>query len=86
MQGGADADTFIFALGPNYNPGVDKILDFEIGVDHLQFNSPGSANMAELNFAQVGNDTVITYDNTAGSLTLVGVELSDLSASNFVFY
>ena len=85
MAGGLDADTFVFNVAPG-DIGNDRLLDFEIGIDTLMMNLPGSPGMGGLNFAQVGNDTVITYDNAAGSLTLVGVSATDLLASDFEIF
>jgi hypothetical protein len=39
----------------------------------------------ELQFRQIGDDTVITYDNQTGSITLVDVGASALRVSDFEF-
>jgi Ca2+-binding RTX toxin-like protein len=83
MTGGAGADTFRFIGidyvdwgGNQHTPGHDRITDFQVGVDVLYFNEIGS--LADLEFAQVNGNTVITYDNATGSITLVGVTLNQL--------
>ena len=85
LRGGTEADTFFFNILAPYLPGDDVIFDFQDGVDRIRFDIQGTGNMAELTFSQVGNDTVITYDDVAGSLTLVGVQVSQLTASDFEF-
>jgi len=67
LTGGAGADTFLFAA--TTSSGHDTVTDFTVGVDHLQFS--GVQSLWDLNVAQVGANTVITYgfDN---SIALVG--------------
>jgi Ca2+-binding RTX toxin-like protein len=80
---GSYGDTFIFAAvnqqgmdGTTISPGYDTITDFAVGVDRLGFT--GTNTLWDLNFAQVGSDTVITYEQADGAITLVGVNLSAL--------
>jgi len=75
-------DTFVF--GPGF--GQDKIMDFQAGQDTLQF-SPSlltsfAAAMADTK--QVGANTVIAVDPN-DSVTLVNVNMSSLTSSNFHF-
>ena len=81
MTGGADADTFVFAVKQGANgvltaPGYDTITDFVVGVDHLQFS--GVNSIWDLNFTQSGADTIITYAQADGSITLTGVDVNNL--------
>jgi Ca2+-binding RTX toxin-like protein len=93
LIGGLDADTFVFDVsgatwgyGGFQSPGDDHILDFEDGIDCIRFNVQDAANgMSELTITQVGTATVITYDNSAGSLTLHDFNASQLSAADFEF-
>jgi Ca2+-binding RTX toxin-like protein len=86
LAGGAEADTFAFDLVSrgygNYerpmSPGYDVVADFTVGEDELQFNMIG--DIGALNFTQSGADTVITFDDVAGSITLTGVNLDSLLA------
>jgi Ca2+-binding RTX toxin-like protein len=88
MTGGSgtgpyDGDTFVFVAvnqqgtnGATIAPGFDTITDFTVGVDHLAFS--GIYTLWDLNFAQVGADTVITYAQADGAITLIGVNLNNL--------
>ena len=69
LAGGAGADTFLFAA--TTSSGHDMVTDFTSGVDHLQFS--GVQSLWDLNIAQVGADTVITY-GVDNSITLAGVD------------
>jgi Ca2+-binding RTX toxin-like protein len=61
---------------------VDTITDFEIGSDVLQFNTPAFGPL--VGAVQVGGDVVINY-NANSSIVLVGINLIDLSANDFIF-
>ena len=81
MTGGDDADTFVFAVKQGANgvstaPGYDTITDFVVGVDHLQFS--GVDSLWDLVFTQSGADTVITYAQADGAITLTGVDVNNL--------
>ena len=84
MTGGADADTFVFSTHRTVSmvlgDGRDVITDFQVGVDVLEFTGSGVNSLAELSFAKVGNDTVISYGTHDDSITLVGVSLEELKA------
>ena len=75
-------DTFVF--GPT-NFGVNTIKNFNVHDDKIQIDHALFANFAAVqsHAAQVGADTVITYD-AADSITLQGVALSHLHASDFL--
>src|SRR5258708_819904 len=55
--------------------GHDAVGDFTVGVEHLQFS--GLQSLWDLNVAQVGADTVITY-GVDNSITLAGVDANAL--------
>ena len=78
LTGGNGADTFVFAAGF----GHDTITDF--GNDEIQFAHGLFANFADIqaHAAQSGANTVITHD-AANTITLQGVALSSLHASDF---
>lgn len=69
MRGGGGNDTFVFRDG---EPGNDRILDFEAGSDSLDFDAGRRSVSVEID----GNDTVLTYDDGASTVTLVGVTLT----------
>src|SRR5262249_35975589 len=71
LTGGADADAVLVAP----TSGHDTVTDFTVGVDHLQFS--GVNSLWDLNVAQVGADTMITY-GAGDSITLAGVDANNL--------
>lgn len=90
LRGGPDADTFVFDIQSSaigQNPGHDTITDFRFyGPDRIRFDVTNpAAGMSELTIRQVGNNTVISYDDTGGSLTLEGVNASSLILSPSAF-
>jgi len=90
LDGGAGDDTLTGGNGPDRfvfqgASGHDVVTDFERG-DTLQFDHAVFANYADvMNHAhQVGMDVVIT-DAAGDSVTLLGVQLASLRASDFLF-
>ena len=88
ITGGTGADTFVFRVenyiayeGYKVTTGHDTITDFVLGEDHLKFDNLDT--LWNLSFAQVGADTVITYANGGGTLTLCGVN-SDALIQNHI--
>jgi Ca2+-binding RTX toxin-like protein len=80
MTGGQNADTFYFDAWAIFGEhGADRITDFNVTQDRLRLDGPGSIN--DLEIAQVGANTVITYDWFEGSITLVGVDMNNLLAN-----
>ena len=89
LSGAAFADTFVFSGGEDeehdtirdFAPGVDTI-DFTQAEDFFGFND--LTNGGDRYMEQVGDDTVIHYyDHT---LTLLNVNMNDLSADDFLFF
>ena len=91
LTGGTQADTFAFDLVSfdwvgNERPrslGDDTVTDFKDGEDMLQLNMMGDFD--NLNIRQVGSDTLITFDEVGGSITLTGLDFHTLDASDFYF-
>ena len=83
LSGGVGADTFQFA--PSF--GHDTIVDFTEGEDKIDFDPAIFATIDDIlaHTQQVGSDTVITVDQ-ASSVTLTNVDMSTLSASDFVHH
>jgi hypothetical protein len=83
LSGGAGADTFQFA--PSF--GHDTIVNFTEGEDKIDFDPAIFATVDDIlaHTQQVGSDTVITVDQ-ASSVTLTNVDMSTLSASDFVHH
>nr|WP_246748540.1 hypothetical protein [Rhizobium setariae] len=82
LTGGAGADTFYFAK----NHGNDRITDFaagKAGKDVIEFQKGLFDSYADVidHAVQTGSNTVISYDG--GSVTLVGVNISQLHQSDF---
>ncbi|MEM6851412.1 MAG: calcium-binding protein, partial [Pseudomonadota bacterium] len=76
-------DVFVFGEGD----GSDRVSDFEVGVDVLDFSGLGadfdSFGEAIAAAAQQGADTVFTFG--ADQVTLAGVDASTLTESDFLF-
>ncbi|MET3339213.1 beta strand repeat-containing protein [Bradyrhizobium ottawaense] len=83
LSGGAGVDTFVYASGG----GFDFIQDFVHGQDKLDLTGVyGIFSLSDLqaHAVQSGPNTVITFSSGDG-LTLQNVNLSSLTASDFVF-
>ena len=85
LTGGANADTFVFETFANAeDQGVDVITDFQDGSDRLRFDiDNGSNGMAQLTIFEIFGNTIINTDN--GSVTLLGVSASQMTAADFEF-
>jgi VCBS repeat-containing protein len=83
---GTGADTFLFNQLVPTSIGNDTIRGFSTKLDKIQFNAGLVANFEAVraHAKQVGSDTVIALDQN-NSITLKGVALSSLQASNFIF-
>lgn len=82
LNGGNGRDTFVFAVGS----GSDIVEDFDAGRDTLEISTlMGASGFADIQnaSAQSGADLVITLG--ADAITLEGVTINDLSASDFAF-
>ena len=81
LTGGDHADVFALELligAWTDHMGDDVVTNFTVGVDRLHFDN---VTLDQLNFAQVGSDTVITFDHgcdapNSESVTLVGVDMN----------
>lgn len=84
LEGGADADTFAF----NSGDGTDVILDFQDGVDLIDFSSLG-ITFADLLIVDSGANAIVFYDQSdPADLGLVVVNTqsaADLTADDFIF-
>jgi len=89
MTGGYGSDTFIFDHDDDNQS--DTITDFETGIDKIDLDDTEVSSWNDLNnsndgdyMEQVGNNVVIHSSDT-DTITLENVNLSDLSASDFIF-
>jgi Ca2+-binding RTX toxin-like protein len=85
LTGGAGADVYVFGLGS----GQDTITDFWAGTgrtDRIQFTDGQFANFGALlaSAANVAGNVVITSGD-GSTITLSGVQLSQLTADDFIF-
>ncbi|MGB9366340.1 MAG: calcium-binding protein [Xanthobacteraceae bacterium] len=85
LTGNAGNDTLVFHAGF----GLDTISDFAAGAgigDVIQVDTSLFADFAAIqsHAAQVGSNTVITYD-AGNSITLTSVTLASLNANDFLF-
>jgi len=79
LTGGAGADVFVF--GNAQKEGVDKITDFEDGVDVLRIKG---SSFGALDISQEGIDTHIILPNGT-EIILQGIEQSLIDSADFVF-
>jgi len=76
MSGQAGADTFVFYAGADFRTSTDDdtIMDFELGIDSLFVQSPGSY---QFDLASIGEDLVASVSThngvDRGSITFVGL-------------
>jgi VCBS repeat-containing protein len=82
IQAGKGHDSFIFTG----SFGQNTITNFNTALDTIQLSSSEFANFAAVqnHMQQVGANTVITYD-AGDAITLAGVKISSLHASDFHF-
>lgn len=78
LEGGAGADTF--RIGPN--GGLDRVLDFELGIDMLDFVG---VNFADIQVVDGSAGAILYYDadNRGNNLVVAGITAAQISASNF---
>lgn len=79
LTGGAGADVFIFDA---IEKGRDVITDFEDGQDLIQISGLG---YEDLSFAETESGVCITSAHMSGQITLEGLSLAALDASDFLF-
>ena len=85
LIGGAGADTFVF----DPNNGTDSIIDFGDGEDVIDLSGmEGVSGFDDLYIWSFGTSTVIdlTRSHGEGPIVLDNTAVSDLDASDFVFY
>ena len=70
-------DTFIFAS----SKGVDRVLDFEDGVDRMKF--AGADAFGDLTITDVAAGARVVFGDVA--VIVKGVEADDLGAADFIF-
>ena len=64
--------------------GIDVIMDYQDGVDHLRFDiDNGTDGMSQLTIFELFGNTIINTDT--GSVTLLGVSASQITAADFEF-
>lgn len=87
IYGGVGNDAFYFGIGD----GKDTIGDFTAGASTVDViylpTALGVSNLAAVvaRATQIGSDVVITFDANT-SLTLLGVNMANLTPGDFVFY
>ncbi|MCV0426531.1 MAG: hypothetical protein K5905_13765, partial [Roseibium sp.] len=78
LTGGSGADTFVFRQGE----GDDRVTDFTDGEDLIRIESGASA-FADLVLEASGQDALVKFGGT--TITLEGVQLTDLDQGDFLF-
>ncbi|MEM1047357.1 MAG: M10 family metallopeptidase C-terminal domain-containing protein [Pseudomonadota bacterium] len=82
LSGGAGADTFVFFSN---DVGVTTILDFEVGVDRLEFvdSNPAARSATPMpSMSQVGDDVEMTFNDTV--ITFENTLVSDFGVDDFL--
>lgn len=79
LTGGAGADVFNFS--GNVGNGIDRIKDFELGVDQIRFGN--GMDFGDLTITSNPNGAKVTWDD--GALTVDGVTPGALDAGDFIF-
>ena len=84
LTGGGGADTFVF----NQDSGHDTITDFTVGTDKIDLSAfTDVPSVRGILGYQAGDDAVIVLGFCGGiTITLKGVQLEDLSPSDFILY
>lgn len=77
LGGGPGRDAFIFRDG---DFGDDRIVDFRIGSDVLDFRGSG-LSFAAFTLTQSGGNAVVSIDGASGTLVLGGVDAAALEAA-----
>lgn len=85
MFGGGGADSFMFHDEDEANGAHDIILDFELGVDILDYTEVKTLTFAGVSIEDnVWGNAVVSTDY--GSVELQGVISSDIGADDFLFF
>lgn len=82
LVGGADYDQFVFIGGAT---GSDTIADFENGVDKIRFFSASADDFSDLAIADNGSGGVTITLPDGSVITLTGMQVADVDASDFSF-
>ncbi|MEM9063140.1 MAG: LamG-like jellyroll fold domain-containing protein [Pseudomonadota bacterium] len=78
LEGGAGADLFRFGA----NGGLDRVLDFEVGIDLLEFEG---ASFADVVIEDTSAGAKISYDasNAGNNVILAGISAAAVTVSSF---
>jgi len=80
LIGGANADTFIFGAAH----GADRIVDFEQGVDTIEFDgTSGITDFGSLTLTQTGDHVLIS--SSVGTIAVNNSLVADFDSSDFIF-
>jgi Ca2+-binding RTX toxin-like protein len=79
MNGGLGNDTFRFG----YDAGDDFVLGFTVGTDRIAFDSLTAQSLADLEFIQGSNNTLILYDDGTeeSAIVLYGIDVETVLAN-----
>lgn len=81
LSGGVGADVFAFTRGS----GVDRVADFEPGVDRLDFSAHASVDaIADLRFQRSGADVSVS-DGAGGGVVIEDATVAEIRAGLFLF-
>jgi len=81
LLGGAGADTFVM----KDKGGHDTVFDFENGVDRFDVSDLGLRGMADVHVVGQGTQGVLLQFSSDAQFFVVGAQVGDFDASDFVF-
>lgn len=81
MNGGGGRDIFVFNF--DIDSGNDRIRSYSDGTDQIRITGRDTSQFSDLDIDQVGGNAVVSFG--LSQITLLGVDSSDLGASDFLF-
>ena len=92
LNGGSDRDIFQFGeVNGTYHHGQDVIEDYETNYDQIDLSETAMFGFRDLTnggsryWEDVGNDVVIHTSGEGDTITILNVQIADLSANDFIF-
>jgi Ca2+-binding RTX toxin-like protein len=81
LVGGDGEDRFVFRI--DQRSGNDRIMDWQGGIDVIEFRGDNTASLERFEIRQMGDHVDINWDN--GSIRLINTDAGGIDAGDFVF-